>query len=61
LRTTLSNKKGERRMITLTALVFVLITGKLACTLWKSRVRAAAAIKALESGPPTAFPAPHAR
>ena len=48
-------------MTTLTALVFTLITGRLACTLWNSRVRAAAATKATESGPPTAFPAPYAR
>lgn len=48
-------------MTTLTAFVFVLITGRLACTSWNSRVQAAAATKATESGPPTAFPAPRAR
>jgi len=47
-------------MTTLTAFVFVLITGRLACT-WNSRAQAAAAAKATESGPPTAFPAPRAR
>ncbi|HET7404440.1 MAG TPA: hypothetical protein VFJ62_21745 [Usitatibacter sp.] len=48
-------------MTTLTALVFALITGRLACTLYNSRMQAAAATKATESGPPTAFPAPRKR